>query len=89
MSFFLAMLHAAALAADGVAAFRQRIHEGGVVEYDACPTSHTEPLENGAYCYCTLHHHMPLADYLAQAEVARTAAREGCSIEEEDDVQSM
>ena len=88
-SFYLMVLHAVALAADEVPEFRRRIDHGGIVEYDECPTSHIELKPDGTYAYCTLRHHMPLADYLTQAEVARTAAREGGSIEEEDDVQSM
>ena len=88
-SFYLMVLHAVALAAAEVPEFRRRIDHGGIVEYDECPTSHIELKPDGTYAYCTLRHHMPLADYLAQAEVARTAAREGGSIEEEDDVQSM
>ena len=88
-SFYLMVLHAVALAADEVPEFRRRIDYGGIVEYDECPTSHIELKPDGTYAYCTLRHHMPMADYLAQAESARTAAREGGSIEEEDDVQSM
>ena len=88
-SFYLMVLHAVALAADEVPEFRRRIDHGGIVEYDECPTSHIELKPDGTYAYCTLRHHMPLADYLTQAEVARIAAREGGSIEEEDDVQSM
>ena len=89
ISFYLTFMHAAALAADGVPQLRQRIRDGGIVEYDACPTSHTELLPNGTYCYCTLHHHMPLADYLARAEEARRLCRENASIEEDDDAESM
>lgn len=88
-SFYLMVLHAVALAADEVPEFRRRIDQGGVVEYDECPTSHTELKADGAYAYCTLRHHMPLADYLEKAEAARAAVRESGSIEEEDDVQSM
>ena len=88
-SFYLMVLHAVALTADEVPEFRRRIDNGGIVEYAACPTSHVELKSDGTYAYCTLRHHMPMADYLAQAESARTAAREGGSIEEEDDVQSM
>lgn len=88
-SFYLTFLHAAALAADGVQELRQRIRDGGIIEYDACPTSHTELLEDSTYCYCTLHHHMAFADYLAQAEEARRRCRENASIDEDDDVESM
>lgn len=88
-SFYLMVLHAAALAADEVPEFRRRIDQGGIVEYDECPTSHTELKPDGTYAYCTLRHHMPLTDYLAQAEAARRKTRESGSIEEEDDVQAM
>ena len=88
-SFYLMVLHAVALAADEVDEFRRRIDDGGIVEYDECPTSHTELKPDGTYAYCTLHHHMPLAEYLQKAEAARAAARKSGSIEEEAEVQSM
>ena len=88
-SFYLMVLHAVALAADEVDEFRRRIDDGGIVEYDECPTSHTELKPDGTYAYCTLHHHMPLEEYLQKAEAARAAARESGSIEEEAEVQSM
>ena len=88
-SFYLMVLHAVALAADEVDEFRRRIDDGGIVEYDECPTSHTELKPDGTYAYCTLHHHMPLEEYLQRAEAARAAARESGSIEEEAEVQSM
>lgn len=88
-SFYLMVLHAVALAADEVDEFRRRIDDGGIVEYDECPTSHTELKPDGTYAYCTLHHHMPLEEYLQKAEAARAAARKSGSIEEEAEVQSM
>ncbi|MBQ4580829.1 MAG: hypothetical protein IJA83_09250 [Clostridia bacterium] len=63
-SFYLMVLHAAALAADEIPEFRQRIDGDGIIEYDTCPTSHTELKPDGTYAYCTLRHHMPLAEYL-------------------------
>lgn len=89
-SFYLSFLHAAALAADRVPELRRRIDGDGIVEYDACPSSHTELLDSGAYCYCTLRHDpaLCLADYLACAEEARRACRERASIEEDEDVLS-
>lgn len=88
-SFFLIFLHAACLAADRTEQFRHRIRDGGVIEYDSCPSSHTELKKDGTYCYCTLHHHMPLSQYLLQAQEKRNACRENGSIEEDDDVESM
>ena len=70
-SFYLAFLHAAALAADSVPEFRQRIHGGRIIEYSECPTSHIEQAEGSGYCYCTLYHHMEISEYFNQAEKAR------------------
>lgn len=89
-SFYLAFLHAATFAADGVPELRRRILDGRIVEYDACPSSHTELLDNGAYCYCTLRHDrgLPLEAWLAYAEQTRKACREKASIAEDEDVLS-
>ena len=87
-SFYLTMLHAVALAADGVAELRQRIRGDQIIEYSECPTSHTERTEGAGYCYCTLRHHMSLPDYFILAEKARlNCASNG--IEEDADVESM
>ena len=88
-SFYLLLIHAAALAADGVAELRQRIHRGQIVEYSECPTSHIELLEDGSYTYCTLRHHMGLEEYLSSAAAARQACRARAGIEEDADVESM
>ena len=88
-SFYLLVMHAVALAADEVPEFRRRIEQGGIVEYDECPTSHTELKADGTYVYCLLHHHMPLAEYIAQANAARQAAQESGTLEEEGDVLSL
>lgn len=89
VSFYMAFMHAAALAADSISEFRQRIAGEGIVEYDECPTSHIELLEDGTYCYCTLRHHMPSGEFFAQAASKRAAARACASIEEDGDADSM
>jgi len=88
-SFYLAFMHVAALAADGVPELRRRIREGRVVEYDACGTSHVELAADGSYGYCTLEHHMPWAEYLERAEAARRRCRDRASIEEDADVDAL
>ena len=88
-SFYLTILHAIALAADGVRELRQRIHNGGIIEYSECPTSHIELLEDNTYCYCTLRHHMAMDEYIPYAEEMRKKAREHGSIDEDDDSESM
>ncbi len=88
-SFYLVFLHAAALAANAVPELRQRIRGNGIVEFDACATSHVEMLPDGTYGYCTLEHHMPLRDYLPYAEDARRRCRENGGLEEDEDVERM
>ncbi len=87
-SFYLTILHAAALAADGVKELRQRIRGDQIVEYSECPTSHIELLPDSTYCYCTIHHHMELQMYYAQAEKARKNCAED-GIKEDKNVESM
>ena len=88
-SFYLAFMHVAARAANAVPQLRQRIHEGGIVLYDACDTSHVELLDDGTYCYCTLRHGMDWDEYLPYAEEARRRSREGASIEEDEDAEGL
>ena len=88
-SFYLVFMHAAALAADGIAALCQRIRNRGIIEYSECPTSHIELLDDGTYCYCTLRHHMPLDEYIPYAENARTQCRLNGSIEEDSQAESL
>lgn len=88
-SFYLTFMHAVALAADGVPELRQRIHNGEIVEYDECPTSHVELLADGSYTYCTLHHHMDMEQYMTRALAAREACRKKTGIKEDADAESM
>ncbi|RXE60397.1 CatA-like O-acetyltransferase [Acetivibrio mesophilus] len=88
-SFYLSFMHAAALAADSIGEFRQRICGDGIVEYDECGTSHTESVGDGTYCYCTLYHHMPFREYIRYAEAERQQCREKNSIEEDENVEGL
>lgn len=88
-SFFLTMLHVAVLAANDVPQLRQRIHGGGIREYEFCHSSHTELLPDQTYCYCTVRHDLDFASYMAQALRARKQALEAGSIDESEDVDSL
>ena len=88
-SFQLAFLRCAARAANAVPQLRQRIRDGGIVEYDACGTSHVELRADGAYGYCTLYHDAPFREYLAYAEAERARCRQAASIEEDEDVDGL
>lgn len=88
-SFYLMFMHAAALAANSIPEFRQRICPEGIVEYEECGTSHTESTENGAYCYCTLKHDMPFLAYIGYAERERQAARARAGFAEDAEADSL
>ena len=72
---FLTMLYVIHRAVNRVPELRRRIHDGVIIEYDTCPTSHTELCADGTYCYCTLHHDKPFAEYIAYAETERQRRR--------------
>lgn len=84
-SFYLTFMHAAAKAADSVPELRRRIRGGGIVEFDACPTSHVELLDDGTFCYCTLYHDLPFDRYIEYAEKTRKQCRQAPTIEEDGD----
>ena len=88
-SFYLAFMHIAAMAANAVPELRRRIRDGGIVEYDACGTSHVELKPDGTYCYCTLHHEMPWDEYLSYAEAERRRCRQSAGINEDDDAEGL
>jgi len=89
LSFYLAFIHAAALAANDVPELRRRIVDGDVVEYDACGTSHIEPLPDGSYCYCTLYHDADWAEYFLYAKAERKRCVAHPSIDEDEDVAGL
>ena len=68
---------------------RRRIIDGDVWEYDVCPTSHIEPLDSGAYCYCTLAHDLDGGAYFEYADRARAKAVRRAEISEDGDPDSM
>lgn len=88
-SFFLTFLHIVALSADEIREFRQRIRNKEIVEYSHCPTSHIELLDNETYCYCVLHHNLPLAEYIVYGEETRKRCRANGNFEENSEVESM
>ena len=89
LSFYLAFIHMAALAANDVPELKRRIVDGHVVEYDACGTSHIEPLPDGSYCYCTLYHDRDWAKYFHYAEAERKQCVAHPSIDEDEDVAGL
>ena len=85
-SFYLTFLHAAALAADSVPELRQRISDGGIVEYDYCNPSFTVAAPDGTYRYCYVNVDQPFAEYLAEGRRKQEEAIRSEHLTEEGDV---
>ena len=88
-SLFLLTLYAVSRAANSVPELRRRIRGDQVVEYDWCPTSHTEALDNGAYCYCRLSADMPLEDFLPYAKAAQEGVKKAPSLDDGEEGESL
>lgn len=87
--FFLSFLYCVARAANRVPELRQRILGEDIVEYEHCPTSHTEALPDGTYCYCALRSDQPFAQYLPQARRAQAEAKAQGSLEDGEDALAL
>lgn len=80
--FFLSFLWCVTRAANSVPELRRRIEGGGIVEFDACRTSHTLSLSDGTYCYCQLSADRPLEDYLEYAAAEQESSRRERSLDD-------
>lgn len=84
--FFLSLLYCVGRAANAVPELRQRILDGGIIEFDRCETSHTAARPDGTYGYCRLDCGGAFGDFLPRAQAAHAAAVAGDSLDEEGDV---
>lgn len=75
-STFLACLWAASQAANSIPEFRQRIADGGIVEYDHCEVGHTVPMPDGTFCNCNTDCRRPLPEFLVYAAQQEEAAKQ-------------
>ena len=85
LPFFFTVCYCVSRAANSIPAFRQRIKDGRIIEFDRCRTSHTVALEDGTYCYCTLEDKMPYSEYIRYAEKEQEKAKRAGTIEESED----
>ena len=83
--FFLTLLYCVSRAANAVPEFRRRIRNGQILEYDFCPSSHTEVRPDGTYGYCTLWADAPLSEFLSAARRAQESCRAEHGLTEADD----
>ena len=87
LPFFLPVCWCAVRSANAVPELRQRIVDGGIIEFDQCRASHTVALEDGTFCYCALENVPDFYGYLKAGKEAQAAAKARASIREDiDDV---
>ncbi|MCR5575692.1 MAG: chloramphenicol acetyltransferase [Oscillospiraceae bacterium] len=87
--FFLGFCWCVTRAANAVPAFRLRLSEEGIAEYDFCPASVTLALPDESYCYCKLPDAESFGEYLPLALAAKEAALRAARMEDEEDVDSL
>lgn len=86
-SGFHAILWASAQAANAVPQLRQRIENGGIVQYDHCLVGHTVALPDKTFCNCTTDCRMTAEEFLpyARARQEEAARHPGFANPEEDE----
>ena len=89
LPFFLSFQYAIVRAANRIPEFRQRIVDGGIVEYDYCNPSYTYGLPDGTYRYCLVNVDQPLRQYLKEARAKEAEALHTERLQEEGDVLSL
>ncbi len=89
LPFFHSFLYVVANAANQVPQLRQRIKDGGVIEYEHCPSSYTVALENGTYGYCTLQTQKPFKEFLEYAAKEQRQAVEQGGIDDGEDALAL
>ena len=87
--FFLSFQYAVVRAANCIPEFRQRIRDGGIVEYEFCNPSYTVSLPDGTYRYCLVNADQPLEEYLEEGKQKQEKALASRHLEEEGDVESL
>ena len=75
-STFHAVLWAAAKAANAVPELRQRIVDGGIVEYDHCNVGYTVALEDHTFCNCYTECRMTMEEFFVDAKRRQEEAKQ-------------
>ncbi len=89
LPFFHSFLYAVAAAANCVPQLRQRIRGDRILMYEQCPCSYTVALEDGTYCYCTLHTDQPFAQFLTYAKAEQEQAVKAGGIDDGEDSDAL
>lgn len=86
--FFLSFLYVVTEAVNAVPELRQRIEDGGIVEYAYSKPSCTVLKPDGTYAYCSMDGRMTFAEFLRDGRERMEAAKAGGSLEESEDAAS-
>ena len=89
LPLFLTLCYGVTRGANQIPELRQRIAGDRIVQYDWCRSSHTEALPDGTYCYCTLRHDMPFAQYIEDARERQAACRAHGGLEEDGEAEGL
>lgn len=89
LPFYLTMLYLAARTANDIPAFRQRIRDDRIIEFDRCIPSYTLALDHGNYCYCSADEQLPYSEYLADARRRQEEARAAHRIADDETSEQM
>lgn len=82
-SLFLSLLYCLVRAANAVPQLRRRLlPDGTAVEYEYCRSSHIVPLQDDAYCYCTLDCRCPWEEFLPYAQAEAERAKSAPSLDD-------
>ena len=87
--FFLSFQYAVVQAANSVPELRQRIRDGGIVEYTFCNPSYTLDCGDGTYRYCNVNADQPFGAYLQHAADMQRHVMDDPRLVEADDPESM
>lgn len=79
--FYLSLLYAFNRAANSVPAFRHRICDGRVIEYDECPASYTVGRSDGTYGYTTVSTQMERSAFLSLAKALQQQSEQDTALE--------
>ena len=88
LPFFLSFLYVVVNSANKVKELRQRIVDGGIIEYDSCLSSHTVLKEDGTFAYCTIDTDMPFKDYIKEAALLNENAKKNGTINDDNGILS-
>lgn len=85
--FFYSLLYCVVRSTNQIEAFRQRIQDDQIVEYDYCESSFTIMLEDNTFRYCISTTNQPYVSYLENLEKMKNNIKTEGTLEEQDSLE--